>query len=973
MKKQITNVCMAVMLGVSAWSTATTVQAASFSTLQPYVTDYKIGFTNGNALVTKPVYDEFTREFQYLIVTKAGKKGILEAKTGKEVTPTTWDSVEIPGGKNIAIVQKGGWFQYLDLSTRKLSTVKFAGAHSYFLSPAHETVIVMGGQTSMVLDSSGKVLIPPFAGKLSVVGLVPQGQTENQDAIPLRYIAAVNGKQLTLYDGVTLKPRFSLAKTELILNEGGPNTAYLKVRSGGKEGLVDVDGKYVLEPKYNALYTWANGYFQVVGPKGVGLWKDGKMLAEPQYSEVGMEFTKPDMYTTAVGDTMTYHSATAGTSTTMKKGAQYLRDGYVLGQDPKTGMYGVIQVGGKTVIPFTYPNVEGPPAARLLVRSDGKKGILPGYGLPMKEPDFWFDQVTTLGSYSMLAIKDGTKIGLYSDSKGLLLPPQENTVIRYDEKLGRVLVTGPDGKTNHYNELGIVGELNTEKVQPLTDRLATSGSLGNGAVIIDRETNQPISKKYQAVYIENNSKQVVGLDAGIADLYTPEGKLLTTDIKVPNGNSGNDAPPLMMIEVAGAFYTIGEKAGSSLGGLALTKLENEQLQPISDFVYRSFASKMVNGKNLLILGRTDGTMDIWAQEGNQVVQKLSSVSGIDSPEGQNNVFIKNNSGWDVYSTDLGRLTTGNYLSLKPHPASNGKQGAIVYQDEKTGLYGFMTVEGKPLTVPKYGVIRPTNEVFPQYWPSEEKRPPFLFTTNQQFGYLDENGQELFTTAFLTKKPAITYRPLNLQGFTSYTDLIRQNPLELIEFDKPYSWPVGGSSEQKFFANLALYLNLPKEAGKKGVLAELVSKGILKADADRAGMNDDDLFALLYFMATGKTSQALNTAQLWEWAQKRGLVIERGGHNYYQTMDLYAEHYQRFFQELTRSLSGKKAVKAKVLSLGNLSFAQQQMLTPMIMVNGKAWNELMLPLPEEEWRKAANGLIAQYNKQVAGLLGAYLAH
>lgn len=488
MKKQITSACMVLVLGVSGWSSATTVQAASFPTLQPYMTDYKIGFTNGAGLVTKPGYDEFARESQYLIVTKAGKKGILDVKTGKEVTPSTWDSIEIPGGKNIAIVQKGGWFQYLDLTTRKLSTAKFAGAHTYFLSPEHGTVIVMGGQTSMVLDPSGKVLIPPFAGKLSVVALVSPDQTENQDATPLRYIAAGNGKQLTLYDGATLKPRFTLAKAELIPNEGGPNTAYLKVRSAGKEGLVDINGKYVLEPKYTALYTWAKGYFQVVGPKGVGLWKDGKMLAEPQYTEVGMEFTKPDMYTTVTGDTITYHLASTGTSITLKKGAQYLRDGYVLGQDPKTGMYGVIHVDGKTVIPFIYPQVEGPPAAQLLVRSDGKKGILPGWELPMKEPDFWFDQITTLGSYSMLAIRDGTKIGLYSDRKGLLLTPQENTVIRYDEKSGRILVTGPDGMTIPYNPSGIVeeNELEAEKAHALTDHLTTSGSLETGVLNIER-------------------------------------------------------------------------------------------------------------------------------------------------------------------------------------------------------------------------------------------------------------------------------------------------------------------------------------------------------------------------------------------------------------------------------------------------------------------------------------------------------
>lgn len=103
---------------------------------------------------------------------------MLDARTGQEITPASWDQIEIPGRNNVAIVQKGGWFQYIDLTTKKLSAAKFAGAHTYSLSADYADAIVFVGQTSMLLDSTGKVLIPPFAGKLSVVSLIPRKRRE---------------------------------------------------------------------------------------------------------------------------------------------------------------------------------------------------------------------------------------------------------------------------------------------------------------------------------------------------------------------------------------------------------------------------------------------------------------------------------------------------------------------------------------------------------------------------------------------------------------------------------------------------------------------------------------------------------------------------------------------------------------------------------------------------------------------------
>lgn len=964
MKRRIITACTALLLGTGAWMPAA--QAASFSSIQPYLTDYKYGFTDGAKLVSKPVYDEFSRYSNYTIVTKAGKQGILDNKTGKEITPAIWDNIQLPSPGKIAIVQKGGWSQYVDLTNGKLSA-KFAGAHTYYLSAAHDTVINMVGQTSMLLDPSGKELIKPFAGKLSFVELVNPQDADNPDANPVRYPLASVGKQITLYDPATFAPKFTLKNAELIPNEGGPKTAYLKVRSGGKEGLVDVSGKNVLAPNYKALYFWNNGFVRVEGPKGAGLWKDGRMLAEPQFAGVEILGNEKDVYLTMDKDTVTYYSISKRTSHTLRKGAQYLRDGYVLGQDTQTGLYGIVEIGGKTVVPFAYPKVEGPPAAQVLVRADGKKGLIPGWNKPMREPEFWFDSYTTLGSYSMLSIKDGNRIGLYSESKGLIFPPQENTVISYDSSTNQVLVRTADGKTTAY---GFDGEIKGDSAPPreevLSERLKSTGTPGTGYVLVDRQTGETISKAYRSIYMERGgSKLIVGIGAKVADLYSETGELLTKDIQIPLVLDSPYQLPLSFTTIDNVTYTAGSKAGSD--ELALVMIAGGQIQPVSDFAYKTVLPRSTSGHVIFMLTRPDGSSDVWAKMNGQMARQLEGISELVTPEGLDRLFVRQGTGWDVYSVEGKRLTNGGYRSLKTLNPGDGKLIAIACQDAKSGLYGLLGTDGNVLTAPRYENLYSSKSVFPQIW-NEAGQPPYLFTAGQQFGYLGGDGKELFRTAFLTKSPSVTYRPMTAQAFSAYPFLVRQNALELIALDKPYSWQVGIDSKRQFFANLALYLGLPKEAGKEEVLAYLVSKGIIKEDANRTIMSENDLYALCYYMETGQASQ-MTSLDLLRWANSRGLVR---GKNPEPIMDLYAYYHELFFRELLHTPAGKKAAQPKKLSAAALTAAQKQMLTSMILVGRKPVEQLPLPLPQDTMAKALQTLTDQYNKQAKQLLAVYLA-
>jgi hypothetical protein len=82
---------------------------------------------------------------------------------------------------------------------------------------------------------------------------------------------------------------------------------------------------------------------------------------------------------------------------------------------------------------------------------------------------------------------------------------------------------------------------------------------------------------------------------------------------------------------------------------------------------------------------------------------------------------------------------------------------------------------------------------------------------------------------------------------------------------------------------------------------------------------------------------------------------------------YTEYLQSFFQELLRTQAA--AVKPKPLSFATLSEAQQQMLRSLIVVNGREYDQLPLPLPQAEVKRHLEQLVRQYNKQAPLLLKA----
>ncbi len=378
--------------------------------MQPYVTDFKIGFTNGEKLVTQPVYDDFSKVKNYLIVTKNGKQGVLDGKTGVEVISPVWDTVEIPEQDNIAIVRKGTSVQYYELTKQQLSKLTFTSAESVAFSAERPTVILLNGQQSMLIDTKGAVLIQPFAGTLNVADILDK----NGDL--KRYLITTSNK-LSLLDPVTLTARFSVPDVKL-RNQTNYSVPYLEVVRSGKVGLLNTDDAFVLEPVYQSVEMLNNGFVKFRSDKGVGLWKDGKIVAEPSYLDVGLLDDRSESFFTVEADWVTYHTLGSNTSFSLGKGADYLGDGCVLGKDMASGLYGVKTLTGEVLVPFANRAAERGMGI-VLTREDGKRGILERKDNKLAEPGQWFDAVEYLaGSNGFYQLKDGNKTGLFSTQAG---------------------------------------------------------------------------------------------------------------------------------------------------------------------------------------------------------------------------------------------------------------------------------------------------------------------------------------------------------------------------------------------------------------------------------------------------------------------------------------------------------------------------------------------------------------------------
>ncbi len=312
-----------------------------------------------------------------------------------------------------------------------------------------------------------------------------------------------------------------------------------------------------------------------------------------------------------------------------------------------------------------------------------------------------------------------------------------------------------------------------------------------------------------------------------------------------------------------------------------------------------------------------------------------------------------------------KLTTRFYQSLKQVIDSAGKR-LIVYTDAKTGLLGILSETLEVRTAPKYRSIQPILEVFPKDYSDGNIPAGFVFTTDQEFGYMSQTGPELFHTKLLTKSPEVSYLPMKLDSFAAFTELMSYDTLQLVDFGKPYEKKAAADAEKQFFANLALAFDLPKDSTEKEVMRQLIAKKIIAERGQSPDFTYDDFFAVAYYIQTGTTALTLSKDQLWSWGKQNSLYFERGPHDQVGVDDFN-------WLLLSKALFKAKnpTYKMRPLQADQLTDAERSMLLSLLQPNGVKSENVRLPLPASIASAHLPKLVSDYNKAAPQLLQDYL--
>lgn len=933
------------------------VQAAGFSHLQPYLSNYKIGFTNGAKLTTPAVYDEFQLSSHYAIVKKANKQGILDLQTGKEIIAPDWDNIEILGNQNIVVLWNGGMAQYYNLQSKTLSKQKFKTANAFYLSDSDNSVMAFGGDQSMLVDSSGKVLLQPFKGKINWVDIAQPAT--NGESLKLRTLA-ITTDQLSLLDPQTFKPLFAIPNAKL-LQEENYEVPFLQVVVNGKVGAVDIQGRFVVEPKYKSpLLFLQNGYTQVESEAGKGLFRQGEMLAEPVYDEVGTLYDRPNTFYTVKGDVVTYHNLDKQLKIDFKKNAEYFGNGYIIGQDAATGLYGVKNVNNETIIPFVYRNVEQT-MNRILVREDGKKGVIPFHDGVLEEPKYWFDSFEYIGSF--IFGKDGNTTGVLSMNGQVISPPQENITVTYDKRFDTVIVKDGNGTETEFDYHGKKVERSQTSVSSLTDQLNTE-STEQGVYLIKKETGEKIDKPYANIYFDNEAQIVVAMAEEGADLYSPDGTKINQDVTAWVETGYTEGPPVVFRKFGESTYVLAKKPGQQ--GLALLRITGGQSTVLTDFAYNRMNFLSLDNQTYACLDKATGEKDIYLLDslGTSRIIKVSNVKDVITAPAGKYFFVNEKGAWDAYDTRLQRVTFKQYKSINIIQADS--QRLITYQDRKTGLFGVLQDNGKELTPARYEAIEKTREVFPQLYFAQGLPAEFVYASGKYFGYMNAKGQEILHMPFLTKQPKITYLPMKSATFQGLHMALERNPLELLAFAKPYQFNSPAGSETDFYHNLAVYFNLPVTSTKQEIVQYLKSKNIITAEEGVFGY--DEFYQLAYYMITGSANTTMTIDQLWNWGNEHGFVFDLSPHYYH---DFHYECNQYFVTRLLFQSKEKQTYTVKKLDASQLSNVQHDMLVSLIQVNGMKYDSLRLPLPQYLENAHLKNIVSLYNQTAPRLIAEYI--
>lgn len=322
----------------------------------------------------------------YLVVTKDKKQGLMSFPTRKLTMPVEYDSVGVRAGK-AALVKKDGQYTLLDLNGNKLLSNWYTRFNltehdpSYSLfgrpAPADTALVELNGKKGLI-TMTGKEVIPIVYDQLTRL-------KSNMVGKPLALIAEKAGKYgLFGTDGKVVLP-MEYDKIDFFARY----VDLLIVKKKDQMGLLGFDGKEVLPVVYDEI-VFSYQYYLVKKNDQYGLCNpNGSLVLPVEYTTLARTVNKNNLNGVYYVGTKAGKKGIADMETgkpcvdfiyddlrTFRKEFEVLdvfANRIIVAQHSK---YGLINIDGKTLLPFEYSDMQYVNNKCVIAAKNGKYGVV---------------------------------------------------------------------------------------------------------------------------------------------------------------------------------------------------------------------------------------------------------------------------------------------------------------------------------------------------------------------------------------------------------------------------------------------------------------------------------------------------------------------------------------------------------------------------------------------------------------------
>ncbi len=371
---------------------------------------YGILLSDGSWLI-EPIYDQIvlhsthsTNPKNFFIVEKDGKWG-LYTHSGKFILPVQYDDLHLYS--NFIHVEKDGKQGAYNFEGKKLLScthekVIYASYDDYIHIIPQGDYIVFGHEGYFgAIDTEGKLIVPANNDYIIQRNSFLEAKKNGASQVYNRFGTALPLEEYTEFKGNDYSQH--------------PFHHYLRVKKDDKWGMVDVNGKVLLEPKYTELYINKDKYVYLKdGHKnGIALYS-GEIILDPIYSGIRQDEYHP-LFVFSMDQKRGLCNFEGKQLLPLEYNEIRIYPEYI--KFRKGEKYGLSDTNGRIILEAKYDNIETPYGSRMAFFSNnGKLGAVSWSGnqiVPAAYDELYDNRNWIFGR------KDGKQFGFNLNGKTL--------------------------------------------------------------------------------------------------------------------------------------------------------------------------------------------------------------------------------------------------------------------------------------------------------------------------------------------------------------------------------------------------------------------------------------------------------------------------------------------------------------------------------------------------------------------------